>query len=161
MERAFRRLLPRGGGRRRPRGDRCYEEHGHLSSFEAGKEGEQIVLTSQDPVDVARTTPLLVCENVAADLLLLALDELDVGEHAVCLVPLRELSWSFFDGAISGRGRGKGKGNDEPVTTAVLCRPARETSWSTKPDLPRSQMKDLSCSSLNPCADQLNEGERL
>lgn len=48
-----------------------------------------------------------------------------------------------------------------PVTTAVECRPASEMSWIKKPALPRSQTNDLSCSSVKPCAPQLNDGDKL
>jgi hypothetical protein len=36
--------------------------------------------------------PLLVRKHVAADFLLLALDEVDVSKHAVCLEPVGQLS---------------------------------------------------------------------
>ena len=37
--------------------------------------------------------PFLVRQNVAADFLLLALNELDIGEYAVSLEPLCEFGW--------------------------------------------------------------------
>ena len=47
----------------------------------------------QDPVDVGSPTPFLVRKDIASDLLLSPLDELDIREHAVCLVPLRKFGW--------------------------------------------------------------------
>lgn len=56
-------------------------------------------LTIQHPIDIARTTPLLMGEDVAADCLLLLLDQLDVGEHAFRFVALGELGcWVIKEG---------------------------------------------------------------
>lgn len=48
-------------------------------------------LTIQDAIDIAGATPLLVREHVAANGLLLLLNQLDVGEHAFLLVAFGEL----------------------------------------------------------------------
>ena len=39
--------------------------------------------TGKDAVDVVRSTPLLVSQNIATEFLLLPLDQLDVGKHSI------------------------------------------------------------------------------
>lgn len=62
----------------------------------------------QYPVHVVCAAPFLVREDVAAELLLLALDELDVREHAVGFVARGEFSWCAqvsLDVMRAGEGR--------------------------------------------------------
>jgi hypothetical protein len=50
-------------------------------------------LTPEHSVDVARTGPFLMREDIDAEFLLSPLNELDVRQHTVRLEPARKLGW--------------------------------------------------------------------
>lgn len=92
LEAVLGRILAASGCRRRACSDRYRMQTAPVSrSSRLAEKGQTCELTVQDSVGVARTGPFLVREDVAADRLLLLLDQVDVGEHAVGLEALRKL----------------------------------------------------------------------
>ena len=53
---------------------------------------EEVRRTSENSIDVAGSTPFLMRQDITPNLLLLSLDQLDVRQHTVSLVSLRQFS---------------------------------------------------------------------
>ena len=102
---------------------------------------------------------LLVGEDVAADLALAPLDELDVGLHALCRERLGE---RIVDVRVRVETSELVKG---PVNFifALRCGRTKLTvmNCQTKPSLPSSHTKSFISLVLKPAASQLNDGLKL
>ena len=156
---------------RRRRWSRCGRCSWHHSY------GKAIIILAQAfaaKAPASQYVPLLVGEYVAANLLLLLLDKVDVRKHAVGLECGRQLRCTQCQ---SGGARNM-LWLHAPAVTALRWRPANEISWRTNlrttlirvepntrrdsyPSLPRSQTKFFKVASENPWPSQLKLGLRL
>ena len=97
------------------------------------------------PTMQSENAPFLVGQDITADLLFFALDRLYVCKHAVGLKPLCQFGCGTPIIRTSELRENEG---DPPKLTAVLCKPASETSCSTKPSCARSHMKRFRSASV-------------
>lgn len=115
----------------------------------------------QDPIYIRSSRPFLMCQDIRSDFFFSLLDQIDIGKHAICLVLLSQLGYEVKQYMSADAPPPSAGYYDLPVTIAPLCRPAKLISCSTKPSLPRSQMKFLRSWSLKPCPPQLKDGDKL